>query len=124
MRADDSKAQPTCPLCPELEEQIRVLEEQIRVLKEQIGSRDEQIRELGEALEKAKRAGKRQAAPFSRGKKKKNPKKPGRKKGHPGARRKNPKRVDKILKAPDLKNCSDCGGELEKKKDEVNFVFV
>jgi transposase len=69
---------------------------------------EEKVAELAKALAAAKRAGKRQAAPFGTGKKKKKPKKRGRKAGHPGSRRKKPKNIDKTLEAPPLKDCPEC----------------
>jgi len=50
---------------------------------------------LREALEEERRAGKRQAAPFSRGVRKANPKKPGRKPGGSRSRRSIPTNIDK-----------------------------
>jgi transposase len=64
---DDHSSVRGCLRCHELEARIRVLEEQVRVLTT--------------ALEEARRAGKRQAAPFRKGKIVKKPKKPGRKAG-------------------------------------------
>jgi hypothetical protein len=48
---------------------------------EQIMSQAERIKELEAALEEARRAGKRQASPFSKGAPKENPGRPGRKPG-------------------------------------------
>ena len=56
-----------CPGCRRLEARIHALEEQVRLLTA--------------ALEEARRAGKRQAAPFRKGKTTEKPKKPGRKPG-------------------------------------------
>jgi transposase len=80
-----------------------------------------QLQELKEALAAAARAGKRQASPFGRGQRKKNPKKPGRKPGHPGAKREKPDRVDQTLVAAPLDVCPDCGGPLEDERPEENY---
>ncbi len=65
-------------------------------------------------LQKQVREGKRQAAPFRRQKKKrkKDRKRPGRKGGHPQARRDEPKHVDETDEARHADRCS-CGGCLE-----------
>ncbi len=56
------------------------------------------------------------AAPFRVPDKKRKaaPSKPGRKKGHKGAYRKPPEKVDKVIEVP-LERCPDCGGELANK---------
>ena len=50
-------------------------------LKSQLKERDARIAKLKSVLEESRRAGKRQAAPFSKDKPKRDPKKPGRKPG-------------------------------------------
>jgi len=79
------------------------------------------IRELEEALAEATRAGKRQASPFGRGKRKERPKKPGRKLGHQGAKREKPDRIDQTLVAPPLERCPYCVGSLEDERPEENY---
>ena len=96
-----------CPRCLELAEQVKRLTERIDALSQE--------------LEKMKRKGKRQAAPFRRKERKKDPKKPGRKKGHRGSRREIPDKVDRILVAPTLDACPDCGGSLKNRKKEENY---
>jgi transposase len=78
----------------------------------------EEIRRLEEALEKARRAGKRQAAPFSKGEPKKNPRRPGRKPGDkhgPSTWRPIPERIDEVVDVRLPERCShpDCQGEVE-----------
>jgi transposase len=71
--------------------------------------------ELKRKLEEAQRAGKRQAAPFSKGSPNPHPKTPGRKAGAEYGehhRRAPPKQVDEIYEAPLPKRCDDCGGEI------------
>jgi len=63
-----------CPGCRRLEAHCRELEARLRALKEQ-------VRLLTAALEEARRAGKRQAAPFRKPKTVEKPKRPGRKRG-------------------------------------------
>lgn len=72
--------------------------------------------ELRRQLEEARRAAKRQAAPFSKGSPRTNPKTPGRKAGaHYGPRAHRPplSRIDEHLEAPLPPRCPDCSGALE-----------
>jgi len=71
------------------------------------------IVELEKALENSRRGGKRQAAPFSRGPGKRNPRKPGRKKGHAPARRETPEKIDRVVESERLLLCPKCGGEMK-----------
>jgi transposase len=87
-----------------------------QVLQEQVAKLSRQVEELTQQLEEARRAGKRQAAPFSKGPPKPAPKRPGRKpgsaygtKGHRPA----PEKIDEVLEAPLPHACPDCGGVLE-----------
>ncbi len=87
---------------------------------------EEENAELRKRLEAAEREGKRQAAPFSRGKPKEDPKKPGRR---PGARygkhhcRELPASVDEIIDAPVTEPCCPfCGGELVEEGVQPQFV--
>jgi transposase len=76
----------------------------------------EQIQRLEKELEAARRAGKRQAAPFSRRGPKANPARPGRKAGArygQRCRRPLPDRVDRVLEAELPKRCPDCVGRIE-----------
>ena len=57
------------------------LKGQLKDLEGQLKERDERLAKLESLLEESRRAGKRQAAPFSKDKPKRNPKKPGRKPG-------------------------------------------
>jgi hypothetical protein len=66
-------------------------------------------------LEEARRAGKRQAAPFSRGEPKSAPGRPGRRSGDDHGKhghREAPGGVDEDLDAPLAPRC-ECGGEIE-----------
>jgi transposase len=90
-------------------EKLAQLEREIEALKIE----NERLRRL---LEEALRAGKRQAAPFSRQKPKAHPQKPGRKAGkHYGrrSRRPLPDHVDEIVEVPLPDRCPRCGGGLE-----------
>jgi transposase len=82
-------------------------------LKQRVTALEAALKEALAQLEAARRAGKRRAAPFSRGERKANPKPPGRKKGHPPTHRAKPTRVDRVLEVKlNRTTCLACGGEL------------
>ncbi len=86
-----------------------------RSLREQLKKAQGEIERLRKALEEALRSLKRQAAPFSKGEPKPNPKPPGRKSGSDyGQRafRAVPDRVDQQIAVPLPKACPDCGGRV------------
>jgi len=69
-------------------------------------------------LEEARRAAKRQAAPFSRGEPSESPRRPGRRSGDDHGRhghRQPPGEVDEELDAPLVDRC-ECGGEIEQER--------
>lgn len=79
---------------------------------------------LKDELEAARRAGKRQSAPFSKGTPKRAPKKPGRKGGRdygPKRHRDIPAQVDEDLDAPLPESCPTCGGELGNARVEDQY---
>src|SRR6516164_5733154 len=76
------------------------------------------IAELEAQLAEARRAGKRQAAPFAKGPPKPLPKKPGRKPGSDYGRKGHrppppPAQIDEVHEAPLPDACPDCGGPVE-----------
>lgn len=75
-------------------------------------------RRLLQLLEAERRAGKRQAAPFSQGSPKQSPKKPGRKPGEQYGKKGHrppppPEKIDETHEAELPEACPDCGGPLE-----------
>jgi len=106
-----------------LKRRVAELEAQNTALKKRVAELEAQTTSLNAALEEAraklltqKRANKRQAAPFSK-KKKDNPRRPGRKKGHPAAHRPLPKEVDREVDVPlKQQQCLHCGGELTERQ--------
>ena len=108
-------------------ERLRQEREQWEQEREQLERKQERLRQenekLKKLLEEAQRAAKRQAAPFSRGTRKPNPKSPGRK---PGAdygqhrRKPIPQHVDEVIPVSAPTHC-DCGGELELEKIESQY---
>jgi transposase len=86
-------------------------------LQEQLRQKNQELSQQLEKLEQAQRAAFRQAAPFRREEKDRveQPKRPGRKAGHPGSYRPRPQHIDHTIEVP-LCDCPDCGGNslLEK----------
>jgi transposase len=83
--------------------------------REQLKKAQAEIERLRKALEEALRSLKRQAAPFSKGQPKSNPKRPGRKSGSAyGQRafRAVPDRVDEQIAVGLPQKCPDCGGRV------------
>jgi len=81
------------------------------------------VGKLEGALEEARRAGKRQAAPFSRGEPKRAPGRSGRRSGDDHGRhrhREPPGEVDEQLDAPLLALC-ECGGEIGEDRIEYQY---
>jgi len=109
--AGDATTTAGCPNCARLERRIAELEERVA--------------QLERLLENATRAQKRQAAPFSKGTPKEDPKKPGRKPGDnygPKAHRPLPEqKPDEIIDVPLPKQCPACGGPTE--EDHIDRQF-
>jgi transposase len=74
-----------------------------------------EVEHLKKEFEEARRAGKRQAAPFSKGSPKADPKRPGRKPGHPPSHRSvpPPERVDRTVDVPLPPRCPTCHSPLD-----------
>jgi transposase len=72
-------------------------------------------------LEAKMRRGQRQAAPFSKDKRKEEPKKPGQKQGHPAEHREVPQKVDQSVEAKVPLACPGCGGKLVEERVEVQY---
>ena len=117
-----------CPGCADRDRRIAVLEarnvllERDKAAMEQrfgkrVGELERQVKQLTQALDAAQRAGKRQAAPFTKGWPKSSPKKPGRKRGDDYGTKAYrttpaPEQIDEMHEAPLPDRCPDCGGEL------------
>ena len=103
-------------------ERQRLQQERQRLQQEQERLRRENER-LKRQLEQVQRANKRQAAPFSRGRRKANPKPPGRKRGAAYGERYRktiPEQVNEVITVPLPAHC-DCGGALEVEKVESQY---
>jgi transposase len=101
------------------------LEARVRELEARNTNLEARIVQLEGLLEKATRAGKRQAAPFSKGPPKDKPKKPGRKSGTKygsKAHRSVPEQgPDEIVDVPLPESCDACGGAVD--EDHVDQQF-
>lgn len=96
------------PTYEEIEARVKVLEAENAALRAQIGKLLRRVEEL-------ERAGKRQAAPFSKGPPKANPNPPGRKPGASYGRwfcRPQPEQIDETIDVPVLEACPSCGGAV------------
>jgi len=98
---------------------------QIADLQARVTHLEARITQLEQLLEKATRAQKRQAAPFSKGMPKPDPKTPGRKPGEPyGPKAHRPlpeQKPDEIIDVPLPEQCPDCGGAAQ--EDHVDHQF-
>jgi transposase len=73
------------------------------------------VEPLKAELERSRRAGKRQAAPFPKGAPEAHPERPGRKPGHPPSHRPAPppEQVDRIIEVPLPPECPECHAPLD-----------
>jgi transposase len=107
----------------QLEHENRLLQRQVEQARYKNKRLRKRLERLEQDLEKARRATHRQAAPFSKGEPKAEPKTPGRKAGSDyGERscRPVPQRVDEVLPAPVSRRCP-CGGTVEVERTEPQY---
>ena len=103
---------------------IEQLENENERLEREHQRLQEEIKRLRKELETAQRATRRQAAPFSRGLPKSQPKTPGRKSGAahgPYHRRPIPDRVDEEITVSAPSQCPACGGPLTVERVESQY---
>src|SRR5262245_4268826 len=89
-------------------------------LEAEVGQLKERVRKMQGQLEAAQRASKRQAAPFSRGKRKASGQPPGRRSGEQHGRhahRQALEHVDEEVEAELPGACPDCGGEVDESEE-------
>jgi transposase len=106
------------------QKELERLEEDNDRLREQNQRLQKEIQRLRKDLEAAQRAAKRQAAPFSRGKPKPNPQRPGRKSGAahgPHSHRPIPDHVDEETQVDAPEKCPDCGGRLTLERVDTQY---
>src|SRR3954447_10167119 len=84
-----------------------------------------EVGRLKAELEQSRRAGKRQAAPFSKGTPKADPKRPGRKAGHPPSHRPTPppEQVDRTVEVPVPPQCPECHAPLDDAPSTVHDQY-
>ena len=109
-------AQAGCPNCRRLAAEVERLTAEGKRLKARVEQLSAQVAALEEELRRARR----QAAPFSKDRPKKDPKPPGRGPGHPPAFRPAPPpgAVSEIIRVP-LRRCPRCGGVVKKVLDNA-----
>ena len=95
-----------------MRQRVEALEKRVGELEAENAALRAENAALRKALENERRAGKRQASPFSRGIPKAKPKKPGRKPGGSRSRRSIPAKVDRKLVVPPLLICPHCAGAV------------
>jgi transposase len=108
----------------QLEKEIQRLQKESERLREERQRLRQDNERLRKDLEAAQRAAKRQAAPFSRGKPKANPRTPGRKSGAahgPHSHRPIPDHVDEEIQVAAPEKCPDCGGPLTVERVETQY---
>ena len=84
---------------------------------------ERRVEALTQELDAARREAKRQAAPFRKPdeKRKADPQKPERKKGHPPQTRPKPDQVDRTIEVP-LERCPDCGAPIDGAQPVEQFI--
>lgn len=98
----------------ELKTQVARLENKVKQLEQQLVLKRKE-------LEAAKRAEKRQAAPFSKGPPKERPRKPGQRRGHAPAHRPRPTLIDQVVDVP-LSSCPHCDHLVEADRVEEQII--
>ena len=106
----------SCGECQAFRRENRRLRGEVERLARRNRVLQEELTRLRSALEEARRAGKRQAAPFSKGQPKSRPARPGRRSGKqhgPSSWRARPpaEEIDEVVEVPLPERCPDCGGE-------------
>ena len=116
----------------ELETRLERSKRTVAALRAEVARKDgfilfqaDRIDELTRSLEEVRRAGKRQAAPFSKGAPKSEPKRPGRKSGDShgrhGHRRVPEREPDRTVEATLPECCPDCGGMIDHERDAEQY---
>jgi transposase len=107
-----------------LQRESERLQKESERLQEEKQRLEDELKRLRKELETAQRAAKRQAAPFSRGQAKSNPRPPGRKSGAAHGRhyqRPIPDHVDEEIQVAAPEQCPACGGPLTVERVELQY---
>jgi transposase len=112
-------------LVERLDQEVQDLRAAVAELERRVAELTAENRALSDQLDESRRQVARQAAPFRRRDSQKVPearrKRPGRPKGHPGAHRSVPERVDERIEVP-LPACPHCGGAVEALEPIEQFI--
>lgn len=102
---------------------IEALREDIEKLKQEVKDLHDRNDGLGAKVEQLARVAARQAAPFRIDEKHRaaEPKRPGRRPGHPGCARAMPEQVDEEIFVP-LPDCPHCGGTVARRRQVVQYI--
>ena len=101
-------------------EAIRQLMKLVAGLRRQVDRLEQENKDLRDKLDDAKRAGKRQAGPHSKGAPKVEPKTPGQKPGHVAVNRAVPEKVDRSVRAQLPTHC-ECGGCIIQDDEKAQY---
>ncbi|MCI0557961.1 MAG: IS66 family transposase [Nitrososphaera sp.] len=118
------KAKKRCRNCRSLQQEIHRLEMEVVRLGNENEELNEKISRLKVENENLRRAGKRQAAPFSRRRQNEDARAAGRKSGSKygkKARRRIPDHVDEIIEAQLPSGCPECKGTIQEKEIVKQF---
>lgn len=110
----------------QLQKENRALRSENAGLREKVGALEKRISDLLTKLEQAERRGKRQAAPFSKGKPKSQPKKRGRKPGAAYGKKAHrptpaPDQIEEFYEASLPDACPHCGGAIDEQQVVPQF---
>src|SRR4051794_29031447 len=105
-------------ITPPYDDLLALTRRQVRLIRDmeaRLCRLQAEVGRLKADLEEARRAGKRQAAPFSKGPPKAHPKRPGRKPGHPPSHRPAPppEQVTRTVEVPLPESCPGCQAPLD-----------
>jgi len=105
------------------QQQLAELKKQVRELNDKLRDLNDRNNGLSSKIEQLAKAAARQAAPFRIDEQRRvaNPKKPGRKPGHPGSCRQIPPQVDQEIFVP-LPACPKCGGAVDQRRKVIQYI--
>jgi hypothetical protein len=125
MTADAQALADALALVEQLGREVQGLRAAVVELERRVAELTAENRALYDQLDESRRQAARQAAPFRRRDSQKIPearrKRPGRPKGHPGARRSVPAQIDEQVEVP-LPACPHCGGAVEDLEPIEQFI--
>jgi hypothetical protein len=125
MTADARALADALALVEQLGREVQSLRAAVVELERRVAELTAENRALYDQLDESRRQAARQAAPFRRRDSQKVPearrKRPGRPKGHPGARRSVPAQIDEHIEVP-LPACPHCGGAVEDLEPIEQFI--